>query len=375
MKPQQQHGFTLLELLCVIAIIAILASLLLPALSQGKAQAKRVHCLNNLREAGLAFHMFAHDHGGAFPMAVSVRLGGSQDFIQRADSLGGAIHFSFRHFQPLSNELVTARLLVCQADSRFPAPSFQTLQNSNLSYFVGLNDNYLRPMSVLAGDRNVTNHSSGGASAMELERDTELHWTADLHRFKGNLLLADGSVQSVRTVSMPYFQPVVQSPSIGPSSSSSSNTPPRTGTSPSDQNLPRSDQNFSRSFAQGEGSPGVAAMSAQTNDRMGKITIRTTRVAHDQTLLASQQAANGPTRVATNNEIVPAAVAQPTPPPPTNQIVSAPASTVATVHSSEPTLWPFFVLLLLLIAMLLVWELRRRIRASQKRAYAKQDRK
>src|SRR5213078_4191879 len=71
-KPHPQSpekGFTLIELLVVIAIIAILAALLLPVLSQAGGRAKRVQCVNNLREAGIAFHVFAHDHG-KFPMAV-----------------------------------------------------------------------------------------------------------------------------------------------------------------------------------------------------------------------------------------------------------------------------------------------------------------
>src|SRR5437879_3570211 len=64
-------GFTLLELLCVIAIIAILASMLLPALRGAEARARRIQCVGNLRQTGLAFHLFAHDHNGAFPMAVA----------------------------------------------------------------------------------------------------------------------------------------------------------------------------------------------------------------------------------------------------------------------------------------------------------------
>ncbi len=60
-------GFTLIETLIIVALIAILMALLLPAVGKARATARQVECGNNLRQVGLAFHMYSDNWRGAFP--------------------------------------------------------------------------------------------------------------------------------------------------------------------------------------------------------------------------------------------------------------------------------------------------------------------
>jgi prepilin-type N-terminal cleavage/methylation domain-containing protein len=83
----RKQGFTLVELLVVIAIIATLAAMLLPALHGARSKAQTTQCLNNLKQLGLCWTMYAHDNNEVLVPNNSVNIWGGI-FRRRRVGLG-----------------------------------------------------------------------------------------------------------------------------------------------------------------------------------------------------------------------------------------------------------------------------------------------
>jgi prepilin-type processing-associated H-X9-DG protein len=186
LKNSKDRAFTRIELVAIIAILALLTLILLPALAQDSQNSTRRQCVNNLKQVELAFKTWAVDNGDKYPMSVSTKLGGTKEFAKDGNV--------FRHFQVMSNELSTPKLLICPSDTRTFAANFADLHNENISYFVGLDANDTNPQMFLSGDRNIENGKSPIHSVLELRPEIPARWTETIHNNQGNVGLADGSV-------------------------------------------------------------------------------------------------------------------------------------------------------------------------------------
>jgi prepilin-type N-terminal cleavage/methylation domain-containing protein len=116
-KPgRARSAFTLIELLVVIAIIAILASLLLPALARAKKKAQQAQCTSNLKQVGLAMHLYVDEHDDTLPGEC---YGGAQASYSTT-SPNELVYFlsTYLGHPAPSTKLVTTKVMMCPGFER-----------------------------------------------------------------------------------------------------------------------------------------------------------------------------------------------------------------------------------------------------------------
>ena len=179
---QRKSGFTLVEILIIIATVAFLAIVLLPMLARSRSRSSGIGCTSCLKQIGLAFRLYANDHNDRFPFVVPLAAGGTLELTNSPQV--------FRHFQAMSNELVTPKVLVCSRDRKRKPPTpnsarvigFDSIANKNISYFVALDADEAKPERLLSGDRNITGGIFTNGFLRLLKTNSPAGWTKELQR-------------------------------------------------------------------------------------------------------------------------------------------------------------------------------------------------
>jgi hypothetical protein len=189
-------AFTRLELIMVLFVCVILGvPVFLSAMHRARERSQRINCTNNLKALGLEYKTWALEHGDNSPMTLAAVHGASLEFAAN----GGA----FRYFLIRSNELANPKVMICPSDVRRATIDFPVdFSNSNLSYFVGLDARETNPQMFLFGDRNLTNGPLPPNRILVLKTNSPVGWTSEMHRYQGNIGLADGSVQQFSSSSL-----------------------------------------------------------------------------------------------------------------------------------------------------------------------------
>ena len=191
---QQNQALTKIEVVVIIAVVICFMGLLLLGLADPKAKAQRINCFSNLKAGECAFWLWAGDNNNRYPMELSTNYGGAKEWLME-----GKVAEVFR---VMSNELSTPKILFCPTDNRVWATNWNQFDNRHLSYFLGVdapcrfNTNVpeARMSLFLYGDRNLTNDTRPENGIVQLTANQNIRWTAEMHKYEGNICLANGNV-------------------------------------------------------------------------------------------------------------------------------------------------------------------------------------
>ncbi|MGZ5566759.1 MAG: type II secretion system protein, partial [Limisphaerales bacterium] len=209
METKTTQAFTLIELLVVICILFVLAAMIPCSFSSAKPRAQRIHCVNNQKQIGTAYRIWAGDNGDKLPAQVlnTTTNAGWAEFA----TMTNAGPYCWSNYCLMQNELgQSPKVLVCPSDTRSAANNFTKFSNKNISYFMnpGANENF--PLSILGGDRNLApglkpendfgfSPDDGSGNDVILQTNSPVCWSLKMHSAgnpvgAGNILVGDGSV-------------------------------------------------------------------------------------------------------------------------------------------------------------------------------------
>jgi hypothetical protein len=180
-------AFSRTDLFTLLAIVTVIAAAVAVISAVTRPKALRDECRNNLKNIGLAFRISSTDCGDRFPFEQSTNNGGTLELAA-----------VWQHFQVLSNELSTPRILVCPETKIRPSKSWRDFRDSNITYFVGLTAAETLPQSFLGGDTGfLISGQPPATNPVSLTTNTPISFPQSVHRSIGIILMGDGSVMQL----------------------------------------------------------------------------------------------------------------------------------------------------------------------------------
>jgi prepilin-type processing-associated H-X9-DG protein len=226
------EGFTLLDLLVTVAMIAILLALLLPVLSKSKGKAQGLTCASNLRQLSIAWLLYAEDnddllvnnHGVLDTLTLRQTWANNVEDWQASDDNTNLTYLTDSKLGPYASPSV--RIYKCPSD-RVPAPNGERIRSVSMNGMVGdpgiltnrFNTNYVQ-FFRLSDIRNpsrifvfLDEHADTLGDGFFVNRLDDYKWSslpASYHNGAANFAFADGRLETHRWLIASTIRPVDQ---------------------------------------------------------------------------------------------------------------------------------------------------------------------
>ena len=185
-------GLGRIEALVLAFGVALLGALTLLLANQSRGLSQFAVCKSNLRKIGTGMELFANAEGDAgAPSNATNAIIPPPRLVRLSTMIQG---------------LQEPRLLfLCPADAEAIQGGPGQPRGLTISYFIS-DDAVPQSWALLAGDRNLTSHGAGVTSGiLEITADSIVGWSEKIHRFRGNVALGDGSVQTKNSAELAEY--------------------------------------------------------------------------------------------------------------------------------------------------------------------------
>lgn len=192
------RGFTLVELLTVIAIISVLAALLFPVFASARGKAREISCVSNLRQIGMSLKMYTQDYDELYPWAVDPTDKYTPQIWSQFPAFQAQIPFMPMMHEALQPYVRSKELFHCAADTGYTVEDFTgEMLDATPSSFrkFGTSYNYRTEISF----RHASEGSIQNPTELNVLMDAAGRWHGGLilDRMRYNVLHADGHAKNL----------------------------------------------------------------------------------------------------------------------------------------------------------------------------------